>query len=158
MGKSIQVERRVWVLLLVALSTGCFSQPTPPLSTQIEIRGRRAQVTAFLAQHPIRFVPGRVELRSSSLEALDSLARLLAATPDVGLMIDGFAHSQNSAHLNQELSAFRAEGVRLYLAVRGVSADRMRARGHGSAKPGATAASGFDARLEPQVALSVEGR
>lgn len=158
MGNWIRVGGRVWVPLLVVLSTACLSQPTPPLSTQIEIRDRRAQVTAFLAQHPIRFVPGRVELRSASLEALDSLATILAAMPDVGLVIDGYAHSQNSAPLNQELSAFRAEGIRLYLTLRGVSADRMRATGHGNATPGAIAASGVDSRLEPQLALSVEGR
>ncbi len=144
--------------ILIALSTACFSQSTPPLSTRIEIPNTRAQITAFLAQHPIRFVPGSVELRSSAIGTLDSLAAVLTTTSDVRLVIDGYAHSQHSAQLNRELSEHRAEAVRLHLALRGVPVGRMRAAGQGSTKPGGIDTSRFGNRLEPQLVLTLAGR
>lgn len=136
MTRGRPLERWGVAIVLMATWAGACSSQTPSLRTQLEVSHEQAQLAAMLDPHVIRFTPGSLELRSSARGALDSLAAALRALPTMTLHIEGFSYSQPDARLNQELSAHRAEAVRLHLVLRGVPAERLEASGHGSAELG----------------------
>lgn len=92
----------------------------------------------------VTFESGRTVLRADSYSVLDLVAASLVANPDVRIEVGGHTDNTGSAATNTNLSQARAEAVRAYLITKGVSADRMTARGYGSAQPVApnTTASG----------------
>lgn len=142
----------------MAMSAGACSSQTPSLRTQLELSHEQAQLEAMLDPHPIRFTPGSLELRSSARGALDTLAAALRALPNVTLHIEGFSYSQPDARLNKELSAHRAEAVRLHLVLRGVPSERLDASGHGSAQLGGYD-DAFARELQaPQIVFRVAGQ
>jgi OmpA-OmpF porin, OOP family len=83
----------------------------------------------------VGFAPGTARLQQSSYVALDSLARLLQASPDAQVEIG--AHTDNSGRTADDvrITALQAEAVRDYLVVRGVPYQQVSARGYGSSVP-----------------------
>jgi outer membrane protein OmpA-like peptidoglycan-associated protein len=88
-----------------------------------------------LVLRDVRFETGLAVMRGVSLPGLDSIARHLAAAPDLRVEIRGHTDSTGSYRRNLTLSQARADVVRLYLHQRGVPLDRMVARGFGPAIP-----------------------
>jgi OOP family OmpA-OmpF porin len=84
-----------------------------------------------LVLRDVRFETGLAVMRGISLPGLDSIARQLAAKPDLRVEIRGHTDSTGSYRRNLTLSQARADVVRLYLHQRGVPLDRMVARGFG---------------------------
>jgi outer membrane protein OmpA-like peptidoglycan-associated protein len=83
----------------------------------------------------LTFDPGTARLQSSSYVALDSIADMLSASPDVRVEIG--AHTDRSGSPNDDLriTTLQAEAVRDYLVVKGVSYQQIVARGYGSSVP-----------------------
>lgn len=89
----------------------------------------------------VTFESGRARLLPSAAVVLDEVAASLVAHPEVRIEIAGYTDSSGSAAQNNRLAAARAEAVRSSLIRRGVSADRMVARGYGPANPVASNAT-----------------
>ena len=51
------------------------------------------------------------------------------------IQVEGHTDSQGDADMNQRLSQQRAESVRRYMIDKGVSGDRLEAKGFGESKP-----------------------
>jgi outer membrane protein OmpA-like peptidoglycan-associated protein len=103
--------------------------PTPP---------RTPQPTAGLAPtvlEGVTFEPGSARLQSGSYVALDSIATVLLASPNVKVEIGGHTDDPGSAADNMNLSTLRAEAVRNYLVAKGVPFQQMVARGYGATMP-----------------------
>jgi outer membrane protein OmpA-like peptidoglycan-associated protein len=83
----------------------------------------------------VAFVPGTARLQPSSYEALDSLALLLRASPQVRVEIGAHTANSGSAADNLRVTALQAEAVRDYLVVKGVPYQQLVARGYGSSVP-----------------------
>jgi outer membrane protein OmpA-like peptidoglycan-associated protein len=83
----------------------------------------------------VTFDPGSARLQSGSYVALDSVATLLLATPNVKVEIGGHTDDPGSAADNLNLSTLRAEAVRNYLVAKGVPFQQMVARGYGATVP-----------------------
>jgi OOP family OmpA-OmpF porin len=83
----------------------------------------------------LTFDPGTARLQSSSYVALDSIADMLSASPEVRVEIG--AHTDRSGSPNDDLriTTLQAEAVRDYLVVKGVSYQQIVARGYGSSVP-----------------------
>jgi outer membrane protein OmpA-like peptidoglycan-associated protein len=77
-------------------------------------------------------------------DALDALAGLLQAAPQLEVHLDGYADPRGDEHHNLRLSAARAEAVRDRLVTAGVSPERIRMTAHGA--PGLLAP---DAEADP---------
>jgi len=91
----------------------------------------------------VTFETGRSALKPDSYTILDIVAASLIANPDIKIEISGHTDNTGSSATNTRLSQARADAVRTYLASKGVSPDRMVAKGYGASQavaPNTTAA------------------
>jgi outer membrane protein OmpA-like peptidoglycan-associated protein/outer membrane protein W len=82
----------------------------------------------------IDYARGSAEPDAKGKKMLDELARRLQAYPDVRIEIGGYTDALGSARGNMSLSQKRADEVKKYLVSKGISADRMVAKGYGETK------------------------
>src|SRR5437588_386397 len=80
----------------------------------------------------VTFEWGRSALTRDSYAVLDQVAGSLVANPEIRIEIAGYTDNTGSAPLNVRLSQARAASVRAYLARKGVSPERMVAKGYGA--------------------------
>ncbi|MGB0934420.1 MAG: OmpA family protein [Lishizhenia sp.] len=88
-----------------------------------------------IALRNIFFDVGKSSLRSESNTELDRLVSLMKDVPLLKIEISGHTDNTGSAALNESLSQKRAEAVVRYLEQRGISTNRMSAKGYGSSQP-----------------------
>ena len=83
----------------------------------------------------VLFDTGDSHLKPGAQRTLDQLAKLLQDNPERRLSVEGFTDSVGNESYNERLSQSRADAVRAALLQRGVSPDRVTARGFGKAFP-----------------------
>ena len=83
----------------------------------------------------ILFATGKADLSEASKISLAKFAVSLQQNADTDVTIEGHTDSTGSESVNQPLSENRAKSVFNFLAVQGVSANRMTTIGYSSAKP-----------------------
>lgn len=83
----------------------------------------------------VNFRSGSNQLTASSRVILDKAATELKRYPDLNILIAAHSDSSGSDALNLKLSQQRAESVLKYLVSRGVSADKLTAKGYGETSP-----------------------
>lgn len=74
-------------------------------------------------------------LRDSSKTVLDTLFSLLAANPKIVIELSSHTDSRGSSDYNLKLSQARADSCVAYLIAKGISANRLVAKGYGEDKP-----------------------
>ena len=89
----------------------------------------------FVVLDHVEFETGSANLKSESHSLLDQVTLLVKQNPDVKIQVEGHTDSQGDADMNQRLSQQRAESVRRYMIDKGVSGDRLEAKGFGESKP-----------------------
>src|SRR5207237_10524182 len=86
----------------------------------------------------VYFAPGKAAIEPRSMRLLNQIARVLKSHPEVvRIEVQGHTDSSGGTAMNMTLSQARAEAVVGALSRRGVSADRMVARGFGPTQPAA---------------------
>lgn len=88
------------------------------------------------AAKAIYFESGKATIKKTSFKSLDLVAKLLKE--DGSLFADIEGHTDNmkaKAYTNLDLSQRRADAVKQYLVNKGISADRLSAKGYGDAQP-----------------------
>ena len=84
----------------------------------------------------IQFKLGSDELLDVSFPLLDEIGKVMVENDQLELVeIDGHTDNTGGAARNRELSKQRAESVRQYLIGKGISKDRLIAKGFGPDKP-----------------------
>ncbi len=83
----------------------------------------------------IFFDVGKSTLRSESHAELNRLIKLMNDVPTLKVEISGHTDNTGSASINNKLSQNRAEAVVNYLIGKGISKDRLTAKGYGSTAP-----------------------
>jgi general secretion pathway protein A len=83
----------------------------------------------------IRFQFNSNELTPEALDALDAIAEYLVSRPKLHVRINGYTDSTGSETYNLNVSQFRANSIKSYLAGKGVDASRLTAAGLGSRSP-----------------------
>lgn len=83
----------------------------------------------------VNFKSGQAELTPDALAVLDDVALRLMETPSMKVEIGGHTDSVGGYTRNLRLSLARAEAVRAYLILRGVSPSQLTARGYGPSRP-----------------------
>ncbi len=78
---------------------------------------------------------GKSTLRAESNGELDRVVKLLKDVPNLKIEISGHTDNTGSANLNETLSQQRAESVVTYLKNKGITPNRLTAKGYGSSKP-----------------------
>ncbi|MEM9696070.1 MAG: OmpA family protein, partial [Myxococcota bacterium] len=84
----------------------------------------------------IEFATGSAAIRPTSFGILDQVAQLLRANPDIKkVRIEGHTDSRGSRMMNIQLSQARANSVKQYLVRKGITSDRLVAKGFGPDQP-----------------------
>jgi outer membrane protein OmpA-like peptidoglycan-associated protein len=83
----------------------------------------------------VTFGTGSARLQTAAYVELDSIAKVLAANPNLRVEIGGHTDEAGTPADNMHLSNLRAEAVRNYLVARGVPFQQMVARGYGASMP-----------------------
>jgi outer membrane protein OmpA-like peptidoglycan-associated protein len=92
-------------------------------------------VGSKIALRNIFFDHGKATLRSESNAELDRLVQLMKDVPKLKIEISGHTDNTGSVAINETLSQQRADAVVTYLKTKGISADRMTAKGYGASVP-----------------------
>jgi outer membrane protein OmpA-like peptidoglycan-associated protein len=100
------------------------------LAVKSEARG-----TVITLSGGVVFATGRATILVGAQAQLDQVADALKTQAEHHFSVEGHTDSQGTARVNDELSTRRANAVRDYLVVRGVSAAAITATGFGSSKP-----------------------
>ena len=100
---------------------------------------RRGDVLVVVAPVDPSFNPDRPHmLLPVTLGPLSRLAKLIAAEPQMAVLVVGHADSRGDAVLNRKLSLERAQAMASIFRMSGLKGDRMLLRGVGSDRPRAT--------------------
>ncbi len=111
-------------------------------------------------QEGVLFEYNKAELKPGAMRNLEPLITFLREHPDRTLLIEGYTDSTGSDSYNLELSQRRAEAVSNFLAVNGISADRVVARGYGESYPVTTntTEAGRQQNRRVEVVIAHEGQ
>jgi len=92
--------------------------------------------SAIVIRHEIVFAPGRSEIDPVSHPTLDDVAEVMKEHPEIDLLeVQGHTDDVGRPDRNRRLSKKRASEVRRYLIARGVSKQRIIAKGYGPDVP-----------------------
>lgn len=96
----------------------------------------RADTKKIVIQERIFFAYDSAEIEQKSYAVLDDVASILKKYPQIEqVRIEGHTDDRGDAEYNQKLSLERAQSVMAYLIKRGISTDRLAAKGYGSSRP-----------------------
>jgi outer membrane protein OmpA-like peptidoglycan-associated protein len=93
------------------------------------------EIKQTLILRGVNFKTASAELLEESYYVLEQVYNSLEAYPNVKIEIGGHTDDQGSDDYNLALSYDRAKSVMDYLVMRGISANRIVARGYGESKP-----------------------
>ncbi|MBP6334200.1 MAG: OmpA family protein [Bacteroidia bacterium] len=83
----------------------------------------------------LEFETGKAVIRKASYPALDELASLLQRKPTFRILIEGHTDNTGSAQTNMRISLNRANAVKKYLTDKGITEERVIAKGYGLTQP-----------------------
>lgn len=83
----------------------------------------------------VLFATGQAKILANAQAQLDQVANALKTQAEHHFTVEGHTDNQGTDRINDDLSTRRANAVREYLVVRGVSADAITAQGYGSKRP-----------------------
>ncbi len=129
-----------------AAPVAAVSEPAPaPAPAPAYVAPAPAPAPAYVAPEPaapqklvlegVNFDFDKATLRQEDMGSLDKDVETLKAWGDVNIEVAGHTDSMGSDAYNMKLSRQRAEAVRNFLITRGVSADRLAAKGYGESQP-----------------------
>ena len=104
----------------------------------------------------VYFETSSAKLTENSEAILDEAAAELKRYPDLEIEVQAFTDSRGSDALNLKISEDRAKSVRNYLINKGVSAEKLTAKGYGEANPIATNDTAEGRAKNRRVELSVK--
>ena len=112
--------------------------------TKMQVPGdKRAQYSVAIKIDPPRefildnvyFDVGKASLKPSSYKALNDLVEILKIKSEMAVEIQGHTDNVGRDEDNFKLSQERAAAVRQYLLAKGISAERVSAKGYGPSQP-----------------------
>jgi OOP family OmpA-OmpF porin len=120
--------------LQAALADAGFTLDTSALAV-VTAQDVAAELTTFLAANPIQFDLGSATISPASEAILDQVVAVLAANPELVLVVEGHTDDSGGTASNQVLSEQRARAVVDYLVAGGVAGERLTAVGLGETEP-----------------------
>lgn len=107
--------------------------PNTPAGALVDVSG--CEIKEEIKLPGVNFETNSANLLPGALSVLNDAAETLKRNPSIKVEVAGHTDSDGAAAYNESLSARRAETVRAFLESRGVSADRLSARGYGESDP-----------------------
>lgn len=110
--------------------------PSPPPAIPVEKKSKvYIEKEKIVITDTIYFGSGKANILPLSFVILDAVADLLQKNPEIKIRIEGHTDSMGRDDLNMKLSQARAESVMKYLIKKGVTAERLEAKGYGETMP-----------------------
>jgi outer membrane protein OmpA-like peptidoglycan-associated protein len=110
-----------------------------PLATALRFGAEEMQAAidrdGRVAVYGILFDTDKDALRPGSGSVIEEVVKLLQSLPALRVEVQGHTDSQGTAAHNQELSTRRAQAVARALALYGIDAARLSAKGYGAERP-----------------------
>jgi outer membrane protein OmpA-like peptidoglycan-associated protein len=106
----------------------------------------------------VLFETGKYALSSDAQLKLAKLSGIIQAHPGLNLAIEGHTDSTGTAEFNLNLSQQRADGVRQFLIMQGLSPDTITATGLGEADPIADNSTAAGRKQNRRVEIIVSGQ
>jgi len=100
-----------------------------------DLQAKQTERGMVMTLNDVLFDTGQATLKPGADRAVDRLAQYLKDSPGTQVIIEGHTDSVGSDDYNLALSQRRAQAVADALTTRGVSADRIRAKGLGKSYP-----------------------
>ncbi|MCG8577783.1 MAG: OmpA family protein [Flavobacteriales bacterium] len=101
---------------------------------EVQIIIQYEEETTFTLSN-LHFATNKAVIQSSSYQELDELVEYLKNKPHLKIEIAGHTDSDGDENANMKLSQNRADAVKNYLIKKGISADRLIAKGYGESSP-----------------------
>jgi outer membrane protein OmpA-like peptidoglycan-associated protein len=105
---------------------------------EINIDLKKIEIGQSIVLKNIFFDFDKATIRSESANELDRLIKLLTENPTLKIELGSHTDSKGSDDYNQKLSQSRSQSVVTYLINKGISTDRLVAKGYGETVPVAT--------------------
>ncbi len=102
--------------------------------TDLSVREENGKVYVSMSQN-LLFPSGSKTINRAGKEAIDKLAEVLKANPDIAITVEGHTDSEGDAAYNWDLSVARATSVVKELTTDGVDPKRITASGRGEFYP-----------------------
>ncbi len=157
--RAIQIQ----TVLVLPAEAGRSMTPAPPraeavaetlaLPQDAEMLLERLNQNGHVTVQGLEFDTGGTALSEASNPALDTAARLMLDHPELKILIVGHSDNQGALEANIALSERRAKAVRAALIERGVTAERLEAKGIGFLAPVASNATPEGKALNRRVEL-----
>jgi basic membrane protein A len=143
-------------LIVVITSVDGINQVVDLTETSDRAAALDSELQRITAVSPIVFASGVSNLTPLQERILDSAAEIVQAYPGPVVTVVGYTDAGGTSEENERISLLRAERVRDYLVVQGVTADRLviDARGEATAS-GSSAVAGLERRVEFEVGYAV---
>ncbi|TDX99312.1 OmpA family protein [Thiohalophilus thiocyanatoxydans] len=103
----------------------------------------------------VLFDVNQASLKSGSERDLQKVVDFLREYPERKVLVEGFTDNTGSASYNQVLSERRANSVRTYFIEKGISSNRVAARGYGESDPVASNATPSSRQLNRRVEIVI---
>ncbi len=100
-----------------------------------ELQKAQQALDAFLKHKRVEFIYAKERLTPKSRKIIDQIVEILKKYPDVHIEIGGHTDSDGDPKRNLNLSQRRAKAIKRYLIEKGISANRLVAKGYGESKP-----------------------
>jgi len=120
-----------------------------------QIKEEEIKKALTLATESVSFKTGSSELTDESKAPLDRVVVLLSENKEVKLALAGFTDNTGNAEANLRLSQVRAEAVKAYLVLKGISSERITAKGFGIADPRADNSTSEGRALNRRVEMKI---
>ncbi|MFA6958454.1 MAG: OmpA family protein [Thermoanaerobaculia bacterium] len=124
----------------------------------VEVTRPSEDTIGVTLHNDVLFDVDSAQLRPGAKAELQKLADVFQKYPDTTLRVEGHADSTGPYSYNQRLSDMRAESVRNYLELQGVSGVRIDAIGYGESEPRASNATAEGRQLNRRVEISVKAQ
>ncbi len=108
--------------------------PSGMVQQDVLINLEKFETKATYVLNNIYYNLNRWNIRPDASKRLNSLLKVLGKFPTMKIELSSHTDSRGSEEFNQTLSQHRAESAEAYLVSRGVSSDRIKAKGYGESK------------------------
>ncbi len=107
---------------------------TTQLYVKLRLNMEQPKSNAVIRLNNIQYDYDKCDIKPRAAQELDRLVKLMVDYPDMRIELSSHTDARGSDEYNQKLSQCRAESAVTYLRSKGISGDRLLAKGYGETR------------------------